>query len=130
MVELKYRVVSSLILLVLDFMWLGGFMAPRYSVMIKNIQGSPMKANMLYAVFAYLLMIVGLQQFVLPNLDFKNITVKDCLKYGFVFGLVVYGVYDFTAGAVIKNWDMNLAFVDVLWGGTVYFLSCYLLKFV
>tara|TARA_X000000950_G_scaffold288558_1_gene405956 strand:+ start:3303 stop:3695 length:393 start_codon:yes stop_codon:yes gene_type:complete len=130
MVELKYRVVSSLILLVLDFMWLGGFMAPRYSVMIKNIQGSPMKANMLYAVLSYLLMIVGLQQFVLPNLDFKNITVKDCLKYGFVFGLVVYGVYDFTAGAVIKNWDMNLAFVDVLWGGTVYFLSCYLLKFV
>ena len=130
MVELKYRVVSSLILLVLDFMWLGGFMAPRYSVMIKNIQGSPMKANMLYAVLSYLLMILGLQQFVLPNLDFKNITVKDCLKYGFVFGLVVYGVYDFTAGAVIKNWDMNLAFVDVLWGGTVYFLSCYLLKFV
>ena len=110
MVELKYRVVSSLILLVLDFMWLGGFMAPRYSVMIKNIQGSPMKANMLYAVFAYLLMIVGLQQFVLPNLDFKNITVKDCLKYGFVFGLVVYGVYDFTAAVVFKNWDMNCPF--------------------
>ena len=130
MVELKYRVVSSLILLVLDFMWLGGFMALRYSVMIKNIQGSPMKANMLYAVFAYLLMIVGLQQFVLPNLDFKNITVKDCLKYGFVFGLVVYGVYDFTAAVVFKNWDINLALIDILWGGVVYFLSCYLLKFV
>ena len=130
MVELKYRVVSSLILLVLDFMWLGGFMAPRYSVMIKNIQGSPMKANMLYAVLSYLLMILGLQQFVLPNLDFKNITVKDCLKYGFVFGLVVYGVYDFTAAVVFKNWDINLALIDILWGGVVYFLSCYLLKFV
>ena len=100
-------------------MWLGGFMAPRYSVMIKNIQGSPMKANMLYAVFAYLLMIVGLQQFVLPNLDFKNITVKDCLKYGFVFGLVVYGVYDFTAAVVFKNWDINLPYY--LWGGVVTF---------
>ena len=130
MVDLKYRVASSLILLVLDFMWLGGFMAPRYSVMIKDIQGSPMKANMLYAVCSYLLMIVGLQQFVLPNIDFKNINVRDCLKYGFVFGLVVYGVYDFTAGAVIKNWDMNLALVDVLWGGVVYFLSCYLLRFI
>ena len=130
MVDLKYRVASSLILLVLDFMWLGGFMAPRYSVMINKIQGSPMKANMLYAVFAYLLMIVGLQQFVLPNLDFKNIRVKDCLKYGFVFGLVVYGVYDFTAAVVFKNWDINLALIDILWGGVVYFLSCYLLKFV
>ena len=130
MVDLKYRVASSLILLVLDFMWLGGFMAGRYHVMIRNIQGSPMKANMLYAVFAYLLMIVGLQQFVLPNLDFKNITVKDCLKYGFVFGLVVYGVYDFTAAVVFKNWDINLALIDILWGGVVYFLSCYLLKFI
>lgn len=130
MVDLKYRIASSLILLILDFMWLGGFMAPRYGVMIKDIQGTPMKANMLYALCSYLLMIVGLQQFVLPNLDFKNINVKDCLKYGFVFGVVVYGVYDFTAGAVIKNWDMNLALVDVLWGGVVYFLSCYLLRFI
>ena len=130
MVELKYRIASSIILLVLDFMWLGGFMAPRYGVMIKKIQGSPMNTNMMYAVFSYLLMIIGLQHFVLPNLDFNNITVKDCLKYGFVFGLVVYGVYDFTAAAVIKNWDINLALIDVLWGGIVYFLSCYLLKFV
>ncbi len=130
MVDLKYRIASSIILLVLDFMWLGGFMVPRYNVMIEKIQGSPMKANMLYGVFAYLLMIVGLQQFVLPNLDFKNITVKDCLKYGFVFGLVVYGVYDFTAAVVFKNWDINLALIDILWGGTAYFLSCYLLKFV
>ena len=71
-IDLKYRVASSLILLVLDFINLScGFMAGRYHVMIRNIQGSPMKANMLYAVFAYLFMIVGLQQFVLPNLILK-----------------------------------------------------------
>ena len=43
---------------------------------------------------------------------------------------MLYGVYDFTAAAVIKNWDIKLALVDVLWGGIVYFIACYGLKFI
>ena len=105
-------------------------MGKKYSLMIPKIQGSKMETNLVYAVFAYLLMLVGLNHFVLPRLNIKNITIEDCLKYGFTFGVILYGVYDFTAGAVFKNWNLNLALVDVLWGGIVYFLSCYVLKFV
>ena len=130
MLQLKHRIISSLILLILDFLWLGGFMGKRYSIMIPKIQGVKMDTNMLYAFFSYLLMLIGLNVFVLPNLNIKNINIKDCLKYGFLFGIVLYGVYDFTAAAVIKNWDIKLAFVDVLWGGIVYFLACYGLKFI
>ena len=105
-------------------------MGKRYNIMIPKIQGSKMETNMLYAFFSYLLMLIGLNVFVLPNLDMKNINIADCLKYGFLFGIVVYGVYDFTAAAVIKNWDIQLALVDILWGGIVYFLACYGLKFI
>ena len=105
-------------------------MGKKYSIMIPRIQGSKMETNMISAFFSYFLMIVGLNVFVLPNLDMKNITIKDCLKYGFLFGVVVYGVYDLTAGAVLKNWDMKLGLIDILWGGIVYFLACYGLKFL
>ena len=125
MLQLKHYFVSSITLLILDFLWLGGFMGKKYGLMIPKIQGSKMETNLVYALFAYLLMLVGLNMFVLPSIN-----IKDCLKYGFVFGIVLYGVYDFTAGAVFKNWDLNLALIDVLWGGIVYFLSCLVLKFV
>ena len=130
MLQLKHRIISSLILLILDFLWLGGFMGKRYSIMIPKIQGSKMEPNMLYAFFSYLLMLIGLNVFVLPNLNIKNINIKDCLKYGFLFGIVLYGVYDFTTATVIKNWNIKLALVDVLWGGIVYFLACYGLRFI
>ena len=126
----KHRLISTSTLLILDFLWIKLYMGSRYGTMIKNIQGSSMKANMLYAAIAYTLMVIGLNQFVLPNINTKNVTIKDCLTYGFIFGLVLYGVYDFTIGAVLSKWDMTLALIDVLWGGFVYFMSCYILKFI
>ena len=129
MLQLKHRLISTATLLILDFLWIGLYMGSRYSTMIKNIQGTPMKTNWLYAVIAYTLMVIGLNHFVLPNINVKNVTIKDSLTYGFIFGLVLYGVYDFTIGAVLKKWSMSLAIVDVLWGGFVYFISCYILKF-
>jgi uncharacterized membrane protein len=130
MLQLKHRLISTATLLILDFLWIGLYMGSRYSTMIKNIQGTPMKTNWLYAVIAYTLMVIGLNHFVLPNINVKNVTIKDSLTYGFIFGLVLYGVYDFTIGAVLKKWSMSLATLDVLWGGFVYFISCYVLKFI
>ena len=130
MLQLKHRLISTATLLILDFLWIGLYMGSRYSKMIKNIQGTPMKTNWFYAAISYTLMVIGLNHFVLPNINVKNVTIKDCLTYGFMFGLVVYGVYDFTIGAVLKKWSMPLAIIDVLWGGFVYFISCYILKFI
>jgi|TARA_X000000368_G_C22939116_1_gene671278 uncharacterized membrane protein len=104
-------------------------MGSRYKIMIKDIQGSSMTTNILYAFIAYTLMVIGLNHFVLPNIDVNNVSLQDCLSYGFIFGIVLYGVYDFTIGAVLKKWDMKLAVTDVLWGGFVYFAASYILRF-
>lgn len=130
MLQLKHRLISTATLLILDFIWIGLYMGSRYTTMIKKIQGTPMKTNKLYAAIAYTLMVIGLNLFVLPNINIKNITINDCLTYGFMFGLVLYGVYDFTIGAVLEKWNMSLAILDVLWGGFVYFIACYVLKFI
>ena len=129
MLELKHRLISTSTLLVLDILWISLFMGSRYKIMIKDIQGSSMTTNILYAFIAYTLMVIGLNHFVLPNIDVNNVSLQDCLSYGFIFGIVLYGVYDFTIGAVLKKWDMKLAVTDVLWGGFVYFAASYILRF-
>ena len=130
MLTLKHRLISTSTLLVLDIVWISLFMKSRYEIMIKNIQGSNMSTNIFYAFIAYMLMVIGLNHFVLPRIDVNNVSIQDCLLYGFLFGIVLYGVYDFTIGAVLKKWDMKLAVTDVFWGGLVYFASCYILRFL
>jgi len=119
------NLVATFLLLILDFLWIGGYMGKQYQRMIPQIQGSPLKAKPQYAILAYTLMIIGLNLFVLPNISKKNV-LRDSLVYGFTFGVILYGVYDFTAGAVINKWNMKLAFIDILWGGFVHFISAYL----
>ena len=122
---MKREIISILILLILDFVWIGLFMKNRYQNEIKQIQGTPMSVNITYAVVSYVLMTVGLVLFVLPNIR-SEYRLLDSLKYGFLFGIVVYGIYDFTAAALISKWNMTTAILDVLWGGIVYFLASYL----
>ena len=118
-------IISSFLLLALDLIWLKGYMGNEYRKMIRKIQGSDMQVNTVYAIMSYTLMIIGLNVFVIPNINKDNL-IMDSLKYGFLFGIVLYGVYDFTIGAVLKGWNFKLALIDVLWGGIVYFLASYL----
>ena len=122
---MKKEIISIFILLILDFLWIGLFMKNRYQNEIKNIQGTPVSFNIIYAVIAYVLMAVGLVIFVLPNIRSEH-RLLDSFKYGFLFGIVVYGIYDFTAAAVISKWNMTTAILDVLWGGIVFFLTAYI----
>ena len=116
------NIVATIILLGLDFTWLALYMTPRYKALVKSIQGSALKANMTSALASYTLMVVALNMFVI-NYNFSNLEA-------FVFGVCLYGVYDFTNGAIFKNWDFKLAYIDVLWGGLVYFLAAYVSKFI
>jgi uncharacterized membrane protein len=118
-------VIATSILLVLDGIWVYTFMRNKYITQIKKIQGSDLKANLGYAVLAYMLMVVGLNIFVLPRIR-KGHELVDSLLYGAGFGAVLYGVYDFTAAAVLKDWDMGLALLDILWGSFVFFISAYI----
>ena len=117
-------IIPVLLLLFLDFLWIWLYMGGKYSQEISRIQGSPLKPRLFFAVLAYLLMVIGLLVFVLPNIR-KDHALVDSLKYGALFGIVLYGVYDFTAATVFKDWNIKLALVDILWGGFVYFIVAY-----
>ena len=40
-----------------------------------------------------------------------------------ILGFLVYGVYDGTSYAIIKNWTFNTFIIDILWGTTLFFVS-------
>ena len=120
----KY-ILSIIILLVLDILWLKLFMIEKYRGLVFNIQNSKLEGDVYYAIPAYILMVLGLLHFVLPNIKSETL-FNDSIQYGALFGIVLYGVYNFTCGAVFKNWDINIALLDIFWGGFVYFATSYL----
>ena len=49
-------------------------------------------------------------------------------KQAFVYGLCIYGVYDFTTLALLKGYDWKFAVADTLWGGILFVIGRHLLK--
>ena len=118
-------IISSVILTIVDLVWIKFIMGPLYDKMIPNIQTTKMIVNKKFAAFSYLTLIFALNYFVLPNVENNN-----NLSYAFIFGLVLYGVYDFTAAAIFTNWDETTMYLDILWGGALYAITSYLTNII
>jgi uncharacterized membrane protein len=90
--------------------------------MIKNIQnGSPMKTRMIPGIICFFVLAFGYTYFILPRIRDEAIVI-DSLKYGAVFGLVVYAVYDLTNLSTFGKYETTTAIIDILWGGILGFL--------
>jgi uncharacterized membrane protein len=109
-------VLSAVILLVLDglFIYANSAMFKRQ---IMAVQGSPLQINAVGAVLCYLFLIGGLYYFILKN--------KRPVQDAFLLGLVIYGVYETTTYALLKNWNFATVMVDTLWGGFLLALTTY-----
>lgn len=107
----KGVIFSSIILLLLDSVYLT-VIGKAYSQQIFNIQKLPMKINRIGVFWSYLFIVVGLNYFIIM----KN---KSVLDAG-ILGMVIYGVYDATSYAVLKDWDEWLAVIDTIWGGVLF----------
>jgi uncharacterized membrane protein len=116
----KGAIFSSIILLLLDSVYLT-LIGKAYSQQIFNIQKLPMKLNFRGAILSYFFLIIGLNYFIIS----KN---KSVLDAG-ILGTVIYGVYDATSYAVLKDWDETLAILDTLWGGVLFASTTAITKF-
>ena len=63
------------------------------------------------AILSYLFLIGGLYYFIIRN----HHSPWDA----FLFGLIVYGVYETTTYALLKNWHIKTVIIDTLWGGVL-----------
>ena len=46
----------------------------------------------------------------------------------FLLGLFIYGIFEFTSGAIFKKWNILPLFVDTLWGGFLYLVTYIIYK--
>ena len=109
--------VSAIILLVLDFIYIS-INKNAFATQVADIQRVALKVNLLGAILCYILLIGGLYYFILM----KKRPVLDA----FLFGLVIYGVYDTTIYALFKKWSPYLAIMDTLWGGILMATTTYI----
>jgi uncharacterized membrane protein len=90
--------------------------------MIKTIQkGEPMKTRMLPGILCFFVLAFGYTYFILPKIRDDTIVI-DSLKYGAVFGLVVYAVYDLTNLSTFGKYATITAIIDIIWGAILGFI--------
>jgi uncharacterized membrane protein len=118
MIDLKLLFIISLIMLIVDGIWLT-LMKDFYGATVKSIQNSGISFKMPGAVVAYALIAIGIYYFVLKDEVDKKNNCKTILEKGFMFGLVSYGIFNGTNHAILNNWDCQTSTVDTLWGCTM-----------
>lgn len=101
-------------LAVLDAIWLG--------VVARDLYRDKLGALLLEqprwgaAILFYLLHTVGIVVFPLALAGTPSGTWVSALLYGALFGIVVYGAYDFTNLATLRDWPASLSAIDLAWG--------------
>lgn len=109
-------VIPGFIMLLLDSIYLTST-AGYFKRQIMDVQKGPMKLNILGAVFCYLLLIFSLNYFILEP--------KKSVYEAMILGLVIYGVYETTNYAILKNWKLTTVILDGLWGSILFGLTTY-----
>ena len=112
---LKLAAIGAVAFMVLDGVWLGlvmkGFYRDQLAPIVRLADGG-IAPNWPAAFVVYALLGTGIAVFVVP----RALTVSTAAAYGALFGLVVYGVYDFTNYSTLRQWPLVLALADVAWG--------------
>lgn len=109
----------GVIVLSLDSVYLS-IVGTAYAEQIAHIQRVAMRVNRLGAIACYALIVSGIYYFLVRE--------KRSVMDAFLLGIFVYGVFDTTNLAIFKNWRMDLAVVDTLWGGILFALTTYIMN--
>ena len=106
------------VLLLLDSLWLGllmtGFYRKGLGQLARTASDGSFSPLWAAAPPVYLFLVAGLLLFALPRPEAA--TIGGALLSGALFGLVTYGVYDFTNLSTLKDYPLRLAIIDTTWG--------------
>ena len=114
---IKEIIISSIALLILD----GAYIALNqraFENQIASVQRVILQVNLVGAIICYFFLIFGLNYFIISK--------KRTLLDAFLFGLIIYAVYDSTNYALFKQWKPLLAIMDAIWGGLLFALTTFI----
>ena len=116
---IKPIIVSGAIMLLLDSIYLG-INKSFFENQIMDIQNKPLQFQIGGAILCYIFLIFGLYYFIIRN--------KKSVFDAFLFGIVIYGVYETTNYALLKNWSIFTVIIDTLWGGLLFAFTTYIVN--
>ena len=123
----KSTIIVGLFLLIFDYIWLKYIFIKPWSNMVRQIQQSPLEPKIRYAILVYILIILAITIYVLPQINNKTL-LKDSILYGGLLGLIIYGVFDFTNIIFFEKYSLNLALIDMMWGTFLFTIVTYFTK--
>ena len=119
----KYLIAAAF-LVVIDLVWLLLIIKSKMDVWLMGVARP--EAIAWSAIIAWLLIPVGI--IFLVERTSKSLT--ESAIYGGIYGLCLYGVYEFTNYAIIKTWTLSMVVVDTLWGIFICGVTAVFLRFV
>ena len=108
---MRSLLVTAAFMFALDCVWLY-LNSKAHSNLIQNIQGSAPTLRLIPAVLIYILIPLGVYVFAISNSN----TLKSAALKGAFLGLCMYGVYDLTNYATLKNYTLTMTLTDMAWG--------------
>jgi uncharacterized membrane protein len=112
---LKSLALGTLAYMILDAIWLGVLMKNTYRdqlAPIARMADGGLAPNWTAAVCVYLLLGAGVALLSAPRAH----GLGSAALHGAAFGLVVYGVYDLTNFATLRQWPLAITLIDIGWG--------------
>ena len=104
------------IFLFLDIVFLS-FQRNMFEKQIFAIQKEKINMNIPSAIACYFFLLFGLYYFILKD-------HRSPLE-AMLLGLVIYGTYETTNYALLKNWKLKTVMIDTLWGGFLFYFTTY-----
>ena len=111
--------VSAIVFITTDFVYLN-VIKDYFLNQIKLVQGSEPKVNYLGVALCYIFLIAGINYFIIKP--------RKSVNDAFLLGIVIYGVYETTNYALLKNWSIITVIIDTLWGGLLFAFTTYIVN--
>lgn len=116
MLAIKLFLSTFFFCICIDMLWLAVIAKNFYDSQIGSIlrkTGNALTPNWGGAIMVYILITLGIMLFVIPK---TQDSYKMAIFYGGLFGLVTYGIYDFTNYSILAKWPLTITIVDLCWG--------------
>jgi uncharacterized membrane protein len=106
-------ILTLIVFLIVDMFWLGIIAKKLYQKYLGGFITD--KVNWTAALIFYLIFIVGISIFAIYPAVHKD-SAYNAILMGALFGIFTYATYDLTNLATLKDWPLNIVFIDILWG--------------
>lgn len=119
-IRIKEYLKIATTLTLIDIIYLSSI-SSLFKQQVQKVQKSPLEMKLISTIMCYSLLTLGTYY----GIVIKKLSVKEM----FGLGIFVYGIYELTNHAILKNWEWKTVILDTLWGGILFASITYLYKY-